>query len=271
MAAPIRAFVGPNGSGKTLAAVALVALPALRAGREVVSTCAIDHPGARLLRSWREIDELRSCVLLLDEITSQLPSRQALQLPPQLQRTLNQLRKVDVEVVWTAPNWARADVMLREVTMEVTVCRGYLPDYWVREPGVAPLWLPSGRRAGRVRSRWPHNRLFRWLSYDATAFDEFTYHRVRDVRPRWRCWYWRPWQPEGWLYDTLAAVELLDHLDDVGVCAICGGQRRRPSCTCGPVRGRPAPGSPEGEATGGSPVPLVQVRRADSPIRGRSR
>jgi len=273
--APIRAFVGPNGSGKTLAAMALVVAPALRQGRQVVSTCRIHHPNARLLQSWREIDKLRANELLLDEITSQLPSRQAMSLPPQLQRTMNQLRKVDVGVSWTAPSWARADVLLREVTMEVTVCRSWVADRWEREPGVPPVWRLWGKRARdasgrprRVRGRWSRNSLFRWQTYDATAFDEFTYHRIKKVKPASTVWYWRPWQPECQLYDTLDAVELLDHLDDVGICAVCGGMRRRPACTCGNGKSGRTPGSPKGEASAGSPTPLVPVRRPDSPILG---
>jgi hypothetical protein len=236
----------------------------------VVATCAINHPNARVLRSWREIPDLRGCVLFLDEITSQLPSRQSMSVPAQLVRTVNQLRKVDVEVVWTAPNWARADVVLREVTQEVTVCRGYVPDRWVREPVVPPWWRATSKRvrhddgAPALRpSRWPANRLFRWKSYDAVAFDEFTYRAVKDVRPLSRLWYWRPWHDEQFLYDTGSGVELLDHIDEVGVCVACGGTRSRPKCRCGGLRG----GSGVGP---GGPEPVTAEIPAVIPVDGRS-
>jgi hypothetical protein len=244
--APIRAFVGPNGGGKTLAAVTLVVEPALRAGRRVVATCPIKHPRASLLESWRDLPDLHDCVLLLDEVTSQLPSRQSMSAPSQLVRMVNQLRKVDVDLAWTAPNWSRADVALREVTQSVTVCRGQLPDRWLRVPERPPWWRLSGERLRegdkplRGSARWPSNRLFRWLTYNAVGFDEFTYRAVKDVKPLAREWYWRPWHVDQYLYETLAAVELLDHLDDVGVCLACGGSRSRPKCRCGTSSARTA-------------------------------
>ncbi len=240
MPAPIRAFVGPNGGGKTLAAVQLAVVPALGEGREVVSTCRINHPKARLLESWREIDSLRSCLLVLDEITSSLPSRGAMQVPPQLIRTINQLRKVDVEAVWTAPNWARADVALREVTQEVTLCRGMLPDPWERVPGEIPPWwrpyahrmkMPNGETFRRS-SRWQSNSLFRWVTYPAWSFDEFSLHAVKKVKASERVWYWRPWHSAQFLYDTIEGVSLMDHVDETGVCVVCGGLRRRAACSC---------------------------------------
>ena len=239
MSAPIRAFVGPNGGGKTLAAMQLAVLPALNEGRQVVSTCAINHPKARLLHSWREMLILRDCLLLLDEISSELPSRGSMGMPPQLMRMINQLRKVDVECVWTAPNWARADVALREVTQEVTVCRGFMGDRWVRE-AVVPKWTrpysakfrgPDGRLMRRS-PRWPSQSLFRWVTYEASGFDEFTLHAVRKVKPRGKVWYWRPWHEAQFLYDTVEGVTLMDHVDETGVCVVCGGARKRHQCSC---------------------------------------
>ena len=240
MPAPIRAFVGPNGGGKTLAAIVLAVEPALASGRPVVATCSIEHPNARRLESWRQIPDLRDCVLFLDEISSALPSRGSMAAPAQLVRTINQLRKVDVQLVWTAPNWARADVMLREVTQEVTACRGFIGDPYEREPGVPPWWRPLGRklvddetdRPVRRSPRWPSNCLFRWVTYDAAAFDEFSLHAVKKLRPTERMWYWRPWHEAHNLYNTLEGVSLLDHVDETGVCVACGGMRRRPPCSC---------------------------------------
>ena len=247
MPAPIRAFVGENGGGKSLAAMELVVRPALAAHRRVVATCFIRHPLASLLTSWRDIVDLRDCVLLLDEISSALPSRGSQGAPAQLVRKINQLRKDDVEVAWTAPNWARADVALREVTQEVTVCRGYVHDRFQREP-LVPKWnrLYSPKLVGEngaplMRSpRWPSNCLFNWVSYNAAAFDEFSLHAVKKLKPTERVWYWRPWHEAQYLYDTLEGVSLLDHVDETGVCVACGGVRRRPPCSCeGIPGGRP--------------------------------
>lgn len=237
--ASIQAFVGANGGGKTLAAMALVVAPALRDGRKVVSTCVIDHPNASVLTSWRDITQLRDCVLLLDEISSSLPSRSFSSAPPQLIRMLNQLRKVDVECVWTAPNWARADTVLREVTQRVTVCKGYVPDRYVREFGVPPwfkLYMPPAvgldGRPVRRSPRWPSNSLFRYRTYDAQAFEEFSVNVTKQLRPIESHWYWRPWHSDQSLYSTLEGVSLLDHIDETGVCMNCGGTRKRHGCSC---------------------------------------
>jgi len=237
--ANIHAFVGANGGGKTLAAMAMVVAPALRDGRKVVSTCEIDHPNASVLTSWRELTRLENCVLLLDEISSSLPSRSFSSVPPQLIRMLNQLRKVDVECVWTAPNWARADTVLREVTQRVTLCKGFVPDRYVRDFGVPPWYKPYAPRAigidGRPvkRSpRWPSNSLFRYRTYDAQAFEEFSVNVTKTLRPLESHWYWRPWHDDQYLYSTLDSVSLLDHVDDIGVCMGCGGSRKRHICSC---------------------------------------
>lgn len=243
MDAGIRAFVGPNGSGKTLAAVALACEPAWREGVPVVSnlTLSPDRLGfdASLfvpLRSWRQISALRDCVLLLDEVQATFPSRESQRMPAELGRVLNQLRKPNVQLVWTGPAWARADLLIRECTQYVTLCRGYLPDVWVREP--APrfsrrvLTDERGRRE-RVRTTgWLPNRLFRWTTFDAFQFEEFTARRAEKMRSVSNRWYWRSSHLHDQAYATGENVALLDHLDVSGICAVCDGQRSRHRCTC---------------------------------------
>jgi Zonular occludens toxin (Zot) len=224
MTAHIRAFVGLNGGGKTLAAVELCALPALKAGRPVVSNFKIKHDLWVPLRSWRHIPELRNCTLIIDEVTAALPARQSQSLPAELARVLNQLRKVDVEVAWTGPNWARADKMLREVTGSVTVCRGSMPDRWVRDD--------QGEKLERHSGPWQPNRMFRWTTYAGEDFDEFTFSAQTKLRPVAKRWYWRPKHEAHRLYETLDAVELLDHLDFTSVCPLCDGSRKRHVCKC---------------------------------------
>lgn len=256
MSAPIVGIVGGNGGGKTLCAVECYARPALERGRRVVATVEID--GAELLTSHREIPRLTDCVLLLDEITSAFPSRESGSMPAEIVRRLNQLRKVGVTVVWTAPAWERADKVLREVTNQVVVCRGMLPRYPWRSTcppdcGTPTIVAFEGRygskpdvrcrahRPLRDREDWPSNRLFRWRWYSAEMLQEFSLARIgvdrgkqrdRPVRSRW---YWRPSDGQSGaqgLYRTLDEVVLLDHLDTYGTCFSCGGTRRRPKCGC---------------------------------------
>lgn len=240
MSGTIRAFVGPNGSGKTLAAVVGCVVPTLRAGRVVRSNCAIDPTAIGCERSLYEpigsvfdMLEMESCLLLLDEITACFPSRSYSSMPVQIQRLLNQLRKQDVDVAWTAPNWSRCDVILREVTQEVTACRGHFPDKYERDrEGV--VRDHKGKKVRR-QSRWPANRLFRWATYDAIEYDDYQDRRINAIKARRNRWYWRPWHRDQWSYQTLQPVDLLDHLDELGTCLVCGGHRRKRSCTCKPA------------------------------------
>jgi len=239
--APITAFVGLNGSGKTLAMVERLALPAFARGTAVVGNFTIAHPLWRPLGSWRNIEGLRDCVLLLDEITAALPARQSQSLPAELARKLNQLRKVDVVVGWTAPTWARADKMLREVTGAVTVCRGMIPDRWQRDA--------NGDKTERVTSAWKPNRLFRWVTYAGEDFDEFTFSAQKKLKPVNRQWYWRPSHETFKMYDTLGQVDLLDHLDHTGTCPVCDGSRTRHRCKCPQALFAPEPATAGEERT----------------------
>lgn len=316
----IAGFVGANGAGKSLAAVALFAVPAFRDGRRVVSNMHLypDEVGCDpalfvWLRSSRDIirigvhneklDALVSeawpaqyrqalmageyakrldealakrgagrgpvwvtvprldpdgslfsltgngpCLLLLDEITACFPARSSASMPTQLQRILNQLRKAKVQLVWTAPNWRRADVILREVTKIVYDCSGMFPSAVLRDR--------AGNKVGRCTDGWPPNRLFRWVGYDAMEFDDFTFSVREKAKPRASHWYLRSRHVDQWVYDTEEEVALLDHIDEFGTCFDCGGTRKRPGCRC---ERRP---EVEAEATDGrSPV----VAAADLP------
>lgn len=233
----IRAFVGPNGSGKTLAAVVLGVLPSWKQGRPVVANTALYPERLGYLKSlgqglpsWRDITVARDCTLFLDEITACLPSRSYGSMPPELQRVLNQLRKQDVDVLWTAPNWSRCDVILREVTQEVVVCKGYWSDPYERDRD-GYVRNHKGRRVRRA-SRWPANRVFRWAGFDALEYDDFQNRASVTLKPKWSKWYWRTRHDDQWAYETLQPVSLLDHLDDIGTCMHCGGSRTRHKCRC---------------------------------------
>lgn len=281
---PIAACVGPNGAGKTLAAIERAVLPSWERGRPVVSNVQLVPAAAgyspdlyRPLESWTQIPELSGCLLLLDEISRVLPSRQHASAPAQLVGVLNQLRKVDVALVWTAPNWQRCDVMLREVTQSVTVCRGLFPDRFVREPRTGKRFPKAmrdedGKRL-RIDSDWLPNRVMRWVTYDAMLFDEFTYARVEDVRPIGRRWYWRSRHVAQECYRTLDAVDLLDHLDDVGTCMACGGHRTRPKCTCVRPNRRELVELPEAAeralAVVRPPLPPVENRPRFGPVKAK--
>jgi len=231
--------------------VALHAVPTLLKGRPVAASFRIDHPNAFLITDPSQLADLEHCTLILDEINSQFPSRQSMQLPAELLRLIHQLRKPDVDLVWTAVNWARADVALREATKVVTTSRGYIADRWEREPGTPPWYRPfQPRLLGpdgkpiRREAEWDAFSLFRYLTYDAQAFDEFTVHAQKNLKPKRRDWYFRPWHTDDTIYDTLEQVPLWANISETGTCLTCGGMRSKPRCTCSPGRrrGTVAPG-----------------------------
>lgn len=242
MSGHIAAVVGDNGNGKTLGLTYKYGLKSLQRGRPVVANYYIEEPaefkgGVTLLTDWQEITELKHCTLLLTEISSAFASRATNQLPPEIVRLLHQFRKPDVDVAWDAVNWARADVVLREATTSVTVAKGYYGDKWLRSDQIPPAWQLN--RAKRLDdtgkpmlddSEWLSNRLFRYLTYNTSAFDEFSVHAIKKLKPIKREWLWRPWHNYDLMYDTLETIPLIENLTDSGICLICGGVRRRPVC-----------------------------------------
>lgn len=130
---PIRAYVGPNGGGKSLAMVHDV-LPSLAAGRRVVSTVKLlgpdgePHPLFVPLSDFRTLLDVEHCDVLLDEVTGVASSRSAGNvIPPAVLNLLMQLRRRDVTLSLTAPAWNRAEKVIREVTQSVTLCQGFMP------------------------------------------------------------------------------------------------------------------------------------------------
>lgn len=241
----IWAFIGENGSGKTLAMMEFVVIPSWERGRTVVSNLRLrpealgyDPSLYRPLTQWRQLKDLQGETLVLDEISRVAPARQSQSMPAQLIGRLEQLRKSDTLCAWTAPRWEACDVALRRCTKAVTVCRGMVPDRWQREvPPSGKFWPPRRRdedgKPLRVAEGWLPNRLHRYETYEAGAFDDhYSNSKAEKIRPVSKRWYWRASNRAMHAYNTLENVGQLDHLDDVGVCEDCGGTRRRPSCTC---------------------------------------
>lgn len=224
---PIRAYVGSNGGGKSLAAVH-DALMAMDNGRHVLSNVRLWDPELnqphRLwipLTSFEQLLHARGCDVLLDEVTGVASSRESSALPPQIANLLVQLRRRDLSLSWTTPAWSRADKIIREVTQLVTVCSGSLPE-----------------RKGDGLREWRPKRLFRWRSYDAGSFDEWTTAlqdrtRTRHAELVCRQAFWRPDSRSERAYRTYDEVAVLGwSLSVGGTCLSCGGRRSVPKCSC---------------------------------------
>lgn len=237
----IRAYVGANGHGKSLAMVNDT-IPSLLNGRPVLSNvrlldfenprpCDDDdctsenhdthmaaHPLYVPLVEYAQLLDWRNGDILLDEVTGIASSRESGSLPFQVANLLVQLRRRDVMLSWTAPSWARADKILREVSQLVVFSKGY---------------RPKARKVEGDETRlWRDRRLFWWRSYDATLFEEFTAGKREKVRPLAMQLFHRPGSVAMRSYDTLDDVSALGWALESGLCITCGGRRAVPRCSC---------------------------------------
>lgn len=217
---PISAYVGMNGSGKTLCMVHDT-LPSLFNGRDIYTTVPLRLPdgtvpsNVHLLTDWAQVLNAEHADILLDEVSAIASARETEALPPQIATLLQQLRKRDLLLRWTAPSWMRADRILRETTRLITICRGFFP-----------------RRLDD--SKWCSSTLFHFLSYDAGDYTDFSSlnSTKKRLKPLQGTWYRLQPHLAKDCYDTLAQVTTIGTVLMSGRCAVCGGRRRVPECSC---------------------------------------
>lgn len=220
----IHAYVGANGHGKSLAMMHDTKLSMDR-GRPILSTVRVLDPSTGdtyrnyiQLRTWSQLLDFRGGDVLFDEVLGIAAAESGKQLPKQVQLLLNQLRRRDILLRWTAPSWSRANIVLREVTQAVTVCRGYMPVYDNR---------------GDDSRLWGMNRLFRWTTYDAFDFTAWTDGTEGKLKGKANAWVWRPGSFAESAYDTFDSVDNVDSGE--GYCFRCGGNRPKlelAPCSC---------------------------------------
>lgn len=174
------------------------------------------HPLWVKFEEWGQLLAFRGGDVLMDEVTGVGNSRDSQAMPTPVQNTLVQLRRRDVTLRWSAPAWARADVIIRETSQAVTYCQGY--------------WPKSVAGTDRL---WRQRRLFRWKTFDATLFEDFTAGKREELRAMVNDWHWGPKSPVFSAYDTYDAVSSITTVSEGGTCWSCGGSRRRPQCKCG--------------------------------------
>ncbi|OZB81189.1 hypothetical protein, partial [Microbacterium sp. 13-71-7] len=200
--------------------------------RRIISTVAIYDPRTgqpcehyERLTEWAQVLEAEHADLLFDEVTGIAGAREAMGMPVAVQTILQQLRRRDVQLSWSAPSWKRADAVIRECTQLVIDCRGWLPDRTSLKTDTPPAWLPR--------------RLFKARAFSAVDFDEWTAAKasqgkgqVHALRAAVVQWWWGPRSMVFAAYDTLGAVTRVGEVLDGGRCAHCGGRRSIPVCRC---------------------------------------
>lgn len=271
---PIHGYVGPNGAGKSLLA-ALDTLPTLRGvswacdnpdhvhtrkgqthgTRRVLSTMPFitpsgaPHPLYVPLTDYSQIRSAEHVDLILDEVGGAVASSTGDDIPIGVKASLQELRRREVVCRWTAPSWARASKVLREVSQGVTLTMGFLP---VPHNDSVPFDGPHDvekmavdgetlvyetcdidglheHASGRL---WGARRLMFARTFDANRFDEWTTAKREKVRPEVRSLFWRPGSEAERAYDTHGYVEKLNQVTDSGTCDHCSGYRPRRKCSC---------------------------------------
>jgi hypothetical protein len=173
------------------------------------------HPCYVPFTDWQQLLDAEHCDVLMDEVTGVASSRESQSMPSPVANKLVQLRRADVVVRWSAPNWKRADVIIRECSQAVVYATGYL--------------AKTDRTSDR---QWRNRRLFRWQLYDAADFEDFTAGKREQLRPQVTDLHWGPSSPVFAAYDTFDAVSTIGSVTDSGRCYRCGGRRSAPRCTC---------------------------------------
>lgn len=152
---PITAYVGVNGSGKSLSAIAYALTDQNRTGRPLVTNMTGLSAPHHLIDGVEDLPalmaELGTCNVVLDEAGAMFASRDTGRNKA-FEKTVQQLRKYDARLLWTAPAFARADKILREVTFTAVLCQ------------------PLMRR--RVKGKaWPSTRVVLQKSFDVSRLD----------------------------------------------------------------------------------------------------
>jgi hypothetical protein len=271
-AMPIRAYVGPNGHGKSLAAVVDL-LPSLDRGRYVLSTVPLldwravpdpelftfdrqiglwldnesgvqwvrpDHPYYIRLTEWSQLMRAENCDVLLDDVAGVASARQSQGMPAAIEKLLQKLRHDDITLSWTAPAWARADLVIRETTQAVTVAEGHRPE-----------------KTDDGDKLWRRHRQFEWTTYDAKLYTDWTEGKREKAKRLCFQRFFGPGSDAFNAYDSLGGVDTITSVTDAGRCVECGGTRRAPACTCHEYTERMAEAAVTGRASKRSAGPKV--------------
>lgn len=171
------------------------------------------HPLFRPLEDYRQLLRIEHAEVLFDEVAGISDASDSAAMPVQVVNWLHQLRKRDVRLRVTTPAYSRCSKPIRQVAQLVVDARSYFP-----EAGQGRLWRPR--------------RAFCFSAFDAFAFEDFTAGGKERLKVEARGFLWRPGHPAEAAYNTLGQVLALGHVTEAGMCMVCGGQRRRPTCAC---------------------------------------
>jgi len=262
-AIPIICYVGRNGSGKTLHAIADT-LPTLEAGRPVLSTVRLleyldptpcdgwDHGPANVYGS-----SPSRCRVTHPHTGEHLdnghPQSHPLYLPFTDWSQFMKFEAGDIlmdEITGVAdssdhaglpvqvrnkfPQLRRADVAIRITSLSWSRLNKRLREAClgvVRCRGAFPV--PANSEFGQDRIYRPKRMSIAGLySTDDLPVDDITKNAFDEAECLNRSRLWIPDSHASLAYDTFAPVDSVGHADMSGACMVCGGSRPRPKCSC---------------------------------------
>lgn len=271
----IHAYIGSNGSGKS-ATCALDTIPTLRGimwscenpdhyhssqgiysgVRRVLSTMRFTTPDGEAhplyvpLTDYSQLTTFEHGDLILDEVGGAVASSTGDDIPMSVKAVLQEMRRKEVNIRWTAPSWARASKVLRECSLGVTVSKGKFAVRdsdeieffgWHDTESIDPVSFElvkgvcntDGLHTHPAGRTWGSRRMFSSATFDASEFDEWTAAKREKLKPVVRQMIWRPGHELETAYDTHAHVQKLGQVTDSGRCDKCMGYKPRRKCECG--------------------------------------
>lgn len=261
-AIPIICYVGRNGSGKSLTAVADT-LPTLEEGRPVLSTVRLlDYENPRPCDGW-EYGNQNVYGTLPTECPITHPIT-GLHIPDHNQSHPLYIRFTDwdqfmrfeagdiimdeitgvadssdhagmpVQVRNKFPQLRRADVAIRITGLSWSRLNKRLREAClgvVRCRGAFPV--PANSEFGKDRIFRPKRMTIQGLySTDDLPTDDISKNAFEEAECLNRSRLWIPTSAAAYAYDTFAPVDMVGHADMSGACMVCGGTRPRPKCSC---------------------------------------
>lgn len=260
----IVALVGSNGAGKTLAMMVLTTptrkgvwwecsnpdhlhtQQGITSGyRRMLSTTPIldgngdHHPLYDPFDDYEQLVIVEHADVYMDEANSVASSRASSSMDRRVEVKLQQLRKADVFLYLTAPDFSRIDIAIRQVTKCVVECRGYAPARDTGEPGQL-LWKPR--------------RVFKFSMYDAVEFEKWTANSAEKADPLGVLWFKGPGSEAFRAYDTLASVNVIAAMTPQDTCTVCEGRITRHVCKGHGTRSRVELGAPPEQEPADAPL-----------------
>lgn len=270
----IAAYIGANGSGKS-ATLCLDTMPTLRGimwacenpdhyhsslgiysgVRRVLSTMRFTtpdgepHPLYVPLTDYAQLPTFEHGDLILDEVGGAVASSTGDDIPMSVKAVLQEMRRKEVNIRWSAPSWARASKVLRECSLGVTVSKGKFAvrdsdevefNGWHDIESINPVTFAletsicnsDGLHTHPAGRTWGSRRMFSTATYDASEFDEWSAAKREKLKPVVRQIIWRPGHDLERAYDTHAHVNKLGQVTDSGRCDACMGYKPRRKCEC---------------------------------------